>query len=268
MIDCFYIVTLNRINDQRTYKSIPQSWKDRTKLVVQSQEANKYPSHYNLFVLPDSITTINETREYVIRNNNNIKFGLFDDDLTFTRTRGENEDGPSNIPMTDKDFENLETTICEWFDEGYPHCGLDAVWNPPTRNKLYKTNSRICMNVFFDGSNVPINDINFSRLLFSSDFDVTLQLLRLGKQNRVSLKYRVGQVSTQAKGGCAEYRTIQIHNECMEKLAEYHKGFVKLYEKVESGSGEWKGKTKLAAKISWKKAYQSSQVNTLDEFMS
>jgi hypothetical protein len=54
----------------------------------------------------------------------------------------------------------------------------------------------------------------------------------------------------------------------MEKLAEYHKGFVKLYEKVESGSGEWKGKTKLAAKISWKKAYQSSQVNTLDEFMS
>ena len=54
----------------------------------------------------------------------------------------------------------------------------------------------------------------------------------------------------------------------MRKLAEYHKGFVELREKVETGSGEWKGKTKLAATISWKKAYQSSQINTLEGFMN
>jgi len=267
MIDYFYIVTLNRVNNQRTYDSLPQFWKDRTKFVVQSHESEKYPKEYDLLILPDNITTINKTREYVIKNNSDKKFGLFDDDLLFTRTRGTNEQGASNLPMTERDFEDLEKTICDWFDSGYHHCGLDAVWNPPTRDKLYKTNSRICMNVFFDGHNIPIKDIDFSRLLFSSDFDVTLQLLRLGKQNRVSLKYRVGQNSTQSKGGCAEYRTIETHNDCMRKLAEYHKGFVELYEKLETGSGEWKGMKKLAAKISWKKAYQSSQVNNLEKFM-
>jgi len=32
-----------------------------------------------------------------------------------------------------------------------------------------------------------------------------------------------------------------------------------LREKVAKNSGEWSGKAKLAATISWKKAYQSSQ---------
>ena len=32
-------------------------------------------------------------------------------------------------------------------------------------------------------------------------------------------------------------------------------------------SGPWKDMIKLSATISWKKAYQSSQVNTLESFM-
>ena len=39
-------------------------------------------------------------------------------------------------------------------------------------------------------------------------------------------------------------------------------------EKIAKNSGEWSGKTKLAATISWKKAYASSQINTLEEFLS
>ena len=69
MIDYFYIVTLNRVNNQRTYDSLPQFWKDRTKFVVQSHESEKYPKEYDLLILPDNITTINKTREYVIKNN-------------------------------------------------------------------------------------------------------------------------------------------------------------------------------------------------------
>ena len=43
--------------------------------------------------------------------------------------------------------------------------------------------------------------------------------------------------------------------------------FVKLKEKVQN-SGLWKGQKRIAGIIQWKKAYQSSQVNTLDEFMT
>ena len=268
MIDHFFITTLNRINNQRTWENLSPSWRERTSLVVQNHEVDKYPEKYNLVVLPDSIRSLSPTKEWIIRQNTNKRFAILDDDLSFTRTRSVDEQGASNIPMTDKNFDDLEKIICHWFDEGYSHCGLDAVWNPPTRDKLYKVNSRICMNVFYDGSKIPIDEIDWSRLVCSQDFDCCLQLLRLGYQNRLSLKYRVGQISTQAKGGCAEYRTIEVHNDCMKKLAEYHKGFVQLYEKVETGSGEWKGMEKIAARISWKKAYQSSQINTLEEFFS
>ena len=268
MINHFYITTLNRIDNQRTWENLPLSWRGRASLVVQSHEADSYPDKYNLVVLPDNICSLSPTKEWIVKENVENRFAILDDDLSFTRTRGEDEEGPSNLPMTDKDFDELEQTICEWMDEGVSHCGLDAVWNPPTRSSLYKQNSRICMNVFYDGPKIPVNNVNWSRLVCSQDFYCCLQLLRLGYQNRVSLKYRVGQISTQAPGGCAEYRTIDLHNECMRELSLLHRGFVELREKTETGSGEWKGKTKLAATISWKKAYASSQINTLEGFMS
>jgi len=268
LIDHFYITTLNRIDNQRTWENLSLSWRDRASLVVQSHESHKYPNKYNLIVLPGHIRSLSPTKEWIAKQAVGTRFAIFDDDLAFTRTRGDDEDGPSNIPMTDEEFDYLEEIICRWMDKGYSHCGLDAVWNPPTRNAANKQNSRICMNVFYDGTKIPINDISWSRLVCSQDFDVTLQLLRMGFQNKVSLEFRVGQVSTQASGGCAEYRTIDLHNECMRELAILHRGFVKLREKIETGSGEWNGQTKLAATISWKKAYQSSQINTLEGFMS
>ena len=267
MIDHFYITTLNRIGNQRTWENLPLSWRGRASLVVQSHEADKYPDKYNLIVLPDHIHSLSPTKEWIVKQAVRTRFAIFDDDLTFTRTGGKNEEGPSNISMTDEEFDYLEEIICCWMDEGYVHCGLDAVWNPPTRNATSKQNSRICMNVFYDGVKIPVHDISWSRLVCSQDFDVTLQLLRMGFQNKVSLEFRVGQISTQASGGCAEYRTIDLHNECMRELAILHKPFVELREKIETGSGEWKGKTKLAARISWKKAYHSSQINTLEGFL-
>ena len=39
-------------------------------------------------------------------------------------------------------------------------------------------------------------------------------------------------------------------------------------EKITKNSGEWSDKPRLAATISWKKAYQSSQINTLEGFMN
>ena len=59
-----------------------------------------------------------------------------------------------------------------------------------------------------------------------------------------------------------------IHNKSLEQLREKFPQFVKLREKVAKNSGEWSGKTKLAATISWKRAYESSQISNLEEFFS
>jgi len=90
----------------------------------------------------------------------------------------------------------------------------------------------------------------------------------MGYQNRVSLKYRINPGTTQSAGGCSTTRTLEIHNKSLEQLREKFPAFVQLREKIAKNSGEWSGKTKLAATISWKKAYASSQINTLEEFFS
>ena len=109
-----------------------------------------------------------------------------------------------------------------------------------------------------------MSDIDWLSLPISEDYHVALQLLTMGHQNRVSLKYRINPGTTQAEGGCSTTRTLDIHNKSLEQLREKFPQFVKLREKVAKNSGEWSGKTKLAATISWKRAYESSQIRNIE----
>ena len=267
MIDKFYITTYGRADNQITWNNLTDSWRSRTHLVVQNREKKLYSEYSRIIVLPVEIQTLSPTREWLIKNSKDCRFSIFDDDLEFYKSKAFNEEGPSNIRMEEDNFIALEKEINDWFDKGNIHCGLGSVVNPP-RSEKYDDNTRICMNVFYDGPNVPADDVQWSRLICSQDFDCNLQLLRLGYKNRVFNRYRVGQKATATSGGCQSYRTIELHNRCMQELAEYHSDYVRLRSKVESGTGEWKGQEKIAATISWKKAYESSQISTLTDFIS
>ena len=52
----------------------------------------------------------------------------------------------------------------------------------------------------------------------------------------------------------------------MEELKNKYNDYVLLREKVQQ-TGPWKGQVKLAATISWKKAYESSKLSTLSDFI-
>ena len=95
---------------------------------------------------------------------------------------------------------------------------------------------------------------------------MALQLLTKGFSNKVSTRYRVNPVGNFSSGGCSSYRTIDLHNRSFVELQKKFPQFVELREKTQN-SGLWKGKERLAGTIQWKKAYQSSQVNTLESFM-
>ena len=69
---------------------------------------------------------------------------------------------------------------------------------------------------------------------------------------------------SQADGGCSEYRDIEFHNNACRKLASAFPEFVSLKEKETKSE---KGITKLGINGKWKKAYQSSQVNSLESFI-
>ena len=78
-------------------------------------------------------------------------------------------------------------------------------------------------------------------------------------------KYVVSPSDTNAPGGCSTYRDVEYHNNAMKNLKNKYNEYVLLREKVQD-TGPWKGQVKLAATISWKKAYESSKLSTLSDF--
>ena len=71
-----------------------------------------------------------------------------------------------------------------------------------------------------------------------------------------------------SEGGCnATTRTLEVHNDCWIKLQKKFPNFVKVYTKPKEKSGMWKGQERLGGVVQWKKAYESSKISTLDQFM-
>ena len=265
MLNRIFILTYGRSNKQITWNNLPDVWKQKTFLVVQDREKHLYDS-YPIVVLPEHIQTLAPTREWIVKQNLDKRFAVLDDDLSFYRTRMEDEAGDySKRKMEESDFIEWEKTVCEWMDNDITFSGMDVAWNIPDRENLYKEITRLCANVYYDGTKFPANDLDWLGCEFSEDFHVTLQLLKKGYKNRVSNKFRIDTIATQSEGGCESERTLERHNSAMKKLAEFHPGIVKLYEKEVTG-GQWKGIPRLAAKIGWKEAYKTGQVNSLDSF--
>jgi hypothetical protein len=265
MLNNFFIPTYKRHDAQITFSNLPKSWQDRTFLVVQQDEQHLYKDYPHI-VLPVEITKVPEKREWIAKQNLDKRFGVFDDDLKFFKTRMINDDyEKSKIKMEDKDFDDLEELLCGWMDEGIVFCGMDVTSNIPDREKEYKEITRQWSNFFFDGPNFPANELDWTSIRYAEDFHVTLQLFKMGYKNRLSNKYRVDPGPVQSGGGLTDERTIQAHNESMQKLALAHPGLVALYEK-ETTAGEWKNTAKVAANISWKKAFKDANSTTLESF--
>ena len=111
MIDKFYITTYARKDKQITWNNLTDSWKSRTYLVVQDREKELYSQYPRVLVLPEEIQTLSPTREWIIRNSKDIRFSILDDDLHFYKSKGHDEEGPSNIAMEEEDFIALEKDI-------------------------------------------------------------------------------------------------------------------------------------------------------------
>jgi hypothetical protein len=264
MIDIIYIPTYDRVGSQITYDSLPTKWKEKTYLVVSPAEVHPY---YQTIPCPVQGNGIAPVRKWIAEHGKGKRYAVLDDDIQFVYTRRDDEEGLSNTPLTIKQFDDMFDTMNRWMDEGYIHVACDVCWNPPTRNIDFRVNSRITTNIFYDGTKLPIQEIDWTSLDIAEDYYVNLQLLTRGYQNKVSLKYRTNPSATQSKGGCSSFRTLDVHNDNMKLLREKFPNFVQLREKITKSSGEWSNKPRLAATISWKKAYQSSQTSTLDKFL-
>ena len=270
-MDYIFIPTLGRANRQITYNNFPEKWRDKAHLIVQRHEYDLYKDIYGVhkvLALPENIKTIAPTREYIVdRLGGTSIFAMFDDDINFYRTRMDGDpEGPGKTAMVESDYDEMFDTLSNWLVTDVTHCALDVAWNPPDRTNPYKSNTRICGNVFYNGEKLP-TDIEWTRIPIQEDMDVNLQLLRRGYGNRVSNIWRIDPGQTQTEGGCKQSgRTLEMHNETQLKLQELHKPYVKVVSKVAKSSGEWSGQEKLSLRVDWKGAYESSKVNSLEGF--
>lgn len=275
MIDII-IPTFRRLNNQITLNSIPEKYREQTTLVVQPQEAAAARKvHTNVWVTNGDNIGIAKTREQISYEwgvKRKAKFWVIDDDSNFYMSTPKSDFDTTGkvqkIPITEETFGQMLFDIEDAIDAGFAHGGIGTTINNPIGKYPHIDNSRIISNVWYDGAALceEIPKIDWS-LDGAEDYHVNLQMLTRGYANRLIYKYVLNPSVSNAAGGCSEYRDIEFHNNACRKLAEAFPEFVTLKEK-ETKSGPWKGITKLGINGKWKKAYASSQVNSLEEFFS
>jgi hypothetical protein len=288
MIETLYIPTYRRTDNQLTYDYLPPKWQERSVLVVAADEEEILKEKgYPVLVAPCQGKGpeganpldygLSPTRKWIAYQAGNEKYAVLDDDIMqFVYTRRPCEPDSHVLANTEINnyvhregyedyFEEMMKTLDEWLED-FVTCGLESTWNMP-RDEDYSDCWRQTTNHFYNGKTFPKDEIDFTSLKCAQDYYILLQLLTKGYPNRMSLRYRVRPALTQAAGGCAEYRTLEVHNRAMQQLQKAFPKFVSLKTKI-AKMGEWGGLEKFGATIQWKKAYRSSQqepVNTLEE---
>ena len=271
------IPTFRRLhNGPVTFTSIPEKYREQTTLVVQPQEEEEARKvHSNIWVTDGDNIGIAKTREQISYEwgiKRQSRFWVIDDDSEFyintPKSDFETTGKVQKTLITEDTFGQMLSDINDAIDAGFTHGGIGTTINNPIGKYPHVDNSSIISNVWYDGVALTkvIPTIDWS-LDGAEDYHVNLQLLTRGYANRIIYKYVMNPGVSQAAGGCSEYRDIEFHNNACRKLASIFPEFVSLKEK-ETKSGPWKGITKLGINGKWKKAYQSSQVNSLESFMS
>ena len=266
------IPTFKRLDSQITLSNIPNVLLDNVTLVVQPQEEKEARDiHSNIFVVSgDNIGFANTIRDitYEFVVNRQSRFWILDDDLKFFRNYETDEGKLKKQPMTKSDFYEVLKKTEEWMDAGFSHGAFGTTWVNPLGKFPYLENSRIMTNKYYDGVAISKvwNEIDWEGCCGAEDFYVNLQLLTKGYPNRVWYEFIVDAGESHKDGGCSDYRDENYHNSSCEELQRHFPNFVKIKYKPNPNKN-MKGVMMAHSQVQWKKAYHSSQINTLEGFM-
>lgn len=260
-----YIPSCGRSSFLGTLSHLPKSLLKQTTLVVQHKERTAYIAaltaieggeDVKVLVLPPRIKTIAPTRAFIFeyaRLAGEQKIVMLDDDLRFDWRR--KDDNGKFLVATDQQVLELFAAIKTQL-EAYVHVGVLA---REGGNRVLQFpavyNTRMMRVLAYRVDILWRENIKFNRIQLMEDFDVCLQLLRKGYANCVLTEWVQGQGNSGATGGCSHFRTIDLHNDCANKLAKLHPGLVKVVFKQTKGA--WGGGIREDVTVQWKKAYNA-----------
>ncbi len=217
-----------------------------------------YPSYPHL-VLPSNIQGICPTRKWCLDNLNDRdeKQVQLDDDLVFAMRRMDEPTKfrPASLSGIRELFNDIERML-----DGYAHIGVGTREGGNRRTDDYYTVSRV-LRILGYRQDVLLKTGAGETTLGSvmEDFDLTLQLLRLGYPNCIINWIVHNQGGSNTEGGCSTYRDMEMQGYAAEALAAKHHPFVKVVEKETKTA--WGGQKRKDVIVQWKKAYAEGEAN-------
>ena len=248
-----FIPTYGRADKQVSYAALVGAGLKVT-LVVQSRERDLYCAFPHVEVLPEDITTIAPTRQYILDVLvDEESFCMVDDDLVFFKRR---EDDPTKLrDITPSELAGAFQAMQDALTHGAAHVGFAAREGANRNTDSILRNTRI-MRVLGYRSDFVSAYARFDYMEVMEDFDVALTLLESGFENIILNDYAHNQAGSGSAGGCSHFRTPELHARNAYLLAERHPGVVKVVQKETKGA--WGGGTRTDVNIQWKKSYAKS----------
>lgn len=256
-----FIPSRSRFDESRTLDRLKfGGFSERAVLVVPRAQERQYlrgvAKQYRCEVIGIKEEGIAATRRRIGEIAEN-KFIMLDDDLRFF-VRDRNGTGLLQMPADEYPvmFKRIERLL-----DKYAHVAIGA------RQGNNTLEPDIDLDGFLlRGCSRPLRALAYRKKEFMAckhervhimeDFDVTLQLLRNGYKNAVTVTYAQDHIATQLPGGCSDYRTLKVHNKNVRLMKELHPDYIKVRIKENKSIGGLL--TRLEATIFWRKAWESS----------
>lgn len=254
-----FIPTFRRVARQHTFHALSPLLRKSVVFVIYKEEEKQFHELYpntELLVCPARVRGVGRKRQFIVDTAGDECFVMMDDDLSFASRR---LDDPSKFQeATAQDLHAMMARMRALL-RTHAHVGILARegGNRVMQDTVYAV--RMMRVLAYNGRMLrAAGGVDFTRLPFMTDFDVTLQLLRKGLPNAVIAEFVQDQRGgSNATGGCSEYRTLTDQGESAIALKNLHSDFVKLVLKTTKGA--WGGGTRTDVQISWKKALRSGQ---------
>lgn len=250
-----YIPSSGRAAEQYTLRQLSPEWRRKTVVVVPEAEIDNYhlyiPHDISLLGCPHK--GIGPTRQFIIAAAYPDKVVMMDDDLRFFKRRLDNRTKFQDA--YDDDMDNMLAAIERQL--GYYAAVGVCPREGGNRYPLHTYNNvRLLRVLAYDTIILSTQDIDFRTTPVMEDFYVSLSLLTRGYQNIMLSDWCHNQRGSNERGGCSQYRTMEMQRDAALMLKQYFPEFVSVVTK--NTKTAWGGQERTDVKIQWKRAYASS----------
>ena len=237
-----YIPTYKRVEDQITFDSLPDKYKEKTILVVQEHERPLHKHDVEYLVVGDNIG-IAKTRKKIIDHAGKSRFCLYDDDVKFYRRNikylmKENwlDSDMKGVkrPMSEDDFDEMFDIFNSWMDnENIIQIGHRSAMLPPSW-RFYTDFTDVYSGYMINGVELSkfVDDIDWTFVEVGEDSMMSLEFLLRGYKIRRSELFCI-QPKWWQEGGCSEFRNAKFHNKEHKKLMDKYPEYVYFKKEIE-----------------------------------